>query len=48
MSTSFFQAYSGAGKMIVRINPAERGKIIEENFAASFARRGNKITTPIT
>jgi hypothetical protein len=28
--------------MIARIYPAERGKIIEENFSASSARRGNE------
>ena len=39
MSTAFFQAVSGAEKMLVRIDPAERFEIIEENFKTSSVRR---------
>jgi hypothetical protein len=41
MSTAFFQADSGVEKMLVRINPGERQKIIVENFLTHPASRGN-------
>jgi hypothetical protein len=39
MSTAFFQAASSEEKMLVRINPGEVVKIIEENFDV-YSRAG--------
>ncbi|MFA5270713.1 MAG: hypothetical protein WC412_00025 [Candidatus Omnitrophota bacterium] len=43
MNTSFFQA-EGVRKNDSVNYPAERGKIIEENFATFLVRRGDEIS----
>ena len=46
MSTSFFQADSGAEKMIVRINPDEVVKIIEDPLGFPASGRKSRGLSP--